>query len=543
MPMTQDQKAKVFRTPSSPAEELTHRFLAALYQKDIPKARELYQTVSDLAQAQNLSEIDEKHLRQIQVAVRQILTKEEACPINSQHDKVQNLLRDRARQAEPQYLDYETWEKRLDLHPWQLDLIFKTAVTFQLTSGCSNFCRRCNEWALPRPRAHFTKDAALTIIQKLLEQGNTDLALYGGSDPLDWEDGEYSLEDLLKEADTLPGPTPCFSLLTKIPRGRETRLKSLVRNGVELAVSLTNRNRDRIEKLEKELGQRLTKQHATADLLIPACLDEDFQTIKPSITDAYGTEISLDGAFIIIPTFTSALYPFGHKKIPITKDTPWFPVKKLGRPALLQDYFKPLQVMGKGGRSYYLDHLLDVQVENILLDNGEYDLTPPGMRSIKEYFEIFDEKARLKRRSMTVSVMRRLKKEYLGDATFAEINPETRAAYLEQILAHLDFCRKDVVEESRQYAADYFRKSVLSYISDPASEIKQTALKTLILNEFIKLKKNLDLCKQEEGPAWILFRSSLLELLWVESEASPMPSAETAARVVYSTELDRFIPA
>ncbi len=68
----------------------------------------------------------------------------------------------------------------------------------------------------------------------------------------------------------------------------------------------------------------------------------------------------------------------GHKKLPVTRKTSVFPKKKIGRQALLVDYFKPLEVVGEPNTRFHLSRLLDVQVENILLDNGSMDLSPRG---------------------------------------------------------------------------------------------------------------------------------------------------------------------
>ncbi len=400
-------------------------------------------------------ETEEKFLRQILVACKRFNRTTLA-----EYKQLHTLLRDKTRLKSPVYLDHSVWETRLDLACWQMEAVFRHAIIFQLTSGCSNYCRRCNEWALPNIRGHFTRDAVLKMAGKLLALGNDDPSLYGGSDPLDWLDPPYDLSHILDRLGV-----PCrFSLLTKIPKGRQALARHLAETKIPISVSLTDRNRQRIEALEAEMGQAFTKQHATSDLLIPACLDEDFTTVKASITDSYGTEISMDGAFIIIPTFTSALHPFGHKKIPVTRETRFFPVKKLGRPALLVDYFKPLEVEGPQGR-FHLETLLDVQVENILLDNGDYDLTPPGMRSVKEYFEIFDNKARDKRKQMTPSVVRRLKKAHLADRpSFQSLSPDQKNLYKGKIQAHLDFTRPCHVLSARVSAASFFLAAILAYV-------------------------------------------------------------------------------
>jgi hypothetical protein len=539
-------KARFFiPTPTCSMEDLKHKVLAALYQKDSPRILRGCTAVLAAARTKKMGENDEKHLRQIQVAVRKIYMDapaNTACQnlpprLKKIYAALQSLLRDRARQGSPGALDYETWQESAALDQWQQRGVFQTAITFQLTSGCSNFCRRCNEWALPRVRAHFTLGAASTIMAKLVAAGNRDLALYGGSDPLDWEDGHHSLGDLLARADARAD----FSLLTKVPRGRQALLKTLVRQGVDIAVSLTNRNRTRIQRIEAELGQTLTKQHATPDLLIPACLDEDFHSVKPSITDSYGSEISLDGACIIIPTFTSALHPFGHKKIPVTSQTPWFPVKKLGRPALLQDYFKPLQVMGKDQRVFTLPRLLDVQVENILLDNGRQDLTPPGMRSVKEYFEVFDQAPRLQRKAMTLSVMRRLKRS--RQKSYADMIESEKQEYRNKIAAHLDFTRRDRVLEARTCSAAFFLAAAQDYLL--ANPVKAAIIAALTRQEADTLGHlpDIPLARAFADPsqdAWHLFRQQILVLIHAPHRASA-PEFTESRPTRYDSDRDLFV--
>jgi len=537
------------QTSVTQMEWLKHKLFAALYANDSGRLLRCYFALYEKAKAKGLTETDEKYLRQVQEGVKKICFRpgdlnrknRAPAPLNDIYNSLQALMRDRARRSDLFSLDYNTWKEAAALETWQADLVFQTAITFQLTSGCANFCRRCNEWALPRVRGHFDREAAETILQKLLAQGNRDLALYGGSDPLDWEDGSATLIDLLN---AFPEKSE-FSLLTKIPKGKEPRLSAIIGQGIDIAVSLTNRNRGRIEALENRLGLRFTKQHATPDLLIAACLDEDFATVKPSITDSYGTEISPDGVCIIIPTFTSALYPFGHKKIPVTKATAWFPVKRIGRMALLQDYFKPLQVIGQEGRSFYLSLLLDVQVENILLDNGDYNLTPPGMRSVKEYFEVFDEAARLKRRANTLSVMKRLKKDGLNQTSYRDLSQSQKTAYRKKISAHLEFTRKDKVLEARRCAAVFFLAAAMDYIR--ANPIKREIIAFLTRQEF-EAKQEIrtfhdDFIRDYLDPdtdAWQLFRTQVLSLVH-EGTHTIVADFIASCPAVFDPELDLFV--
>jgi hypothetical protein len=472
-----------------PLETLKNRFLAAIYQQDPQKTRTAFLMILEAAQ-QGLpapGETCEKLLRQIQAAFlrfKPFVTSRQVgltAPFQALKTLLADVVKSRCRSV--YHVSYTDWHARVDLMPWQMDLLFKNAITVQLTSGCSHFCRRCNEWALPGIRSHFSYDAAAQIIEQLLVQRNTDTALYGASDPLDWQDGTHTLADLLAPL----GSAACFSLLTKVPRAGQEVLQTLVHRNIALSVSVTDANRDRITALEKQTGTKLAKQHDSDDLLIPAGLDEDFITVKSSITDAYGTEITPEGAFIIIPTFTCALHPMGHKKLPVTRKTAVFPVKRIGRQALLKDYFKPLEVVGKKNTPFHLSKLLGVQVETLLLDNGSMDLSPPGMRNLKEYFTIFQESARAQRKHMTRSIVQGLKKQFFPHGRYHDLTHEQQRLYRQKIGAHLDFCNKKIVEQSRICAMSFFLRAARDYLAE--QEDKKTIIAHLIKPEADRLSQ------------------------------------------------------
>lgn len=542
-----------FAGPDPFFEEQKNAFLAAVYDKDGPGAETAYDKILKAAGTAVLKESEEKTLRQVQVAFkrfRPFLVSQCSPQISDKFARLQSLIRNQTRSARIHLLDYPVWEKNLDLDPWQMDLVFANAITFQMTSGCSNYCRRCNEWALPRVRAHFSHDGVQTLLKKLLQQHNFDLALYGASDPLDWEAPPHDLADILSPLD----PSPHFSLVTKIPRGKENLLKRLLKDKISLSVSLTDRNRSRIQALETALGNPLTKQHATKDLLIPAGLDEDFCTVKPSITDGYGTEITPEGAWIIIPTFTSSLHPLGHKKLPITRKTTLFPIKKLGRQALLVDYFKPLEVMGEDRKPFYLKHLLDVQVESILLDNGTDELVPPGMRSLKEYFSIFEDGPRLQRKAMTRSVMVRLKNRFLAQTRYKALAPHKKKKYRKKIAAHLSFCHAKPTAESRVCAASFFLAAVTAYLA--RQPVKRSIIAFLIQSEALDLEQkygqilvredpvslfNSALLESSPDAAWNIFRYCAVSRVMGQYEKEIDPFI-TAFPSQYDSVADRFVP-
>ncbi|MCG8553648.1 MAG: hypothetical protein MI799_24860 [Desulfobacterales bacterium] len=532
-------------TSDAPVEALKNKILTALFSNNTHRLKGLLEQANDTAKDPELGETDEKYLRQALTALVKYKPLINDHPtLNKQAAQLKNLLADKVRQADPGHMTYEHWENQLDIAPWQRPCIFSEAITFQMTSGCSNFCRRCNEWALPKVRNHFSYDAVNTFMDTFLAHGNTDLALYGGSDPLDWCDDSRDITHVLSRL----GETCNFSLLTKIPKGKGNLAKALTKAGIPMSVSLTGRNRDRIFGLEQQMGHAFTKQHATADLLIPAGLDEDFSTVKPSITDSYGTEISPDGCFVIIPAFTSALHPFGHKKIRITSKTTFIPRKKIGRPALLVDYFKPLEVVTEQGNSI-LPWLLDVQAENILFDNGRDELTPPGMRSIREYFDIFSDKARLKRKSLIPSVVKRIKAKYLNTHSLHDLCPLKKNAMKNEILDHVRFTRKDVVAQARTCSISFFLAAICAYVQH--QPVKCKIIRHLTLQEFKQLKKEIrnpdldPIAQTLENPGfdpWPLFRYYALGLV----HHGPIKQVEQfiqACPAVFHPEKDRFIPA
>ena len=471
--MMMPQNKYHIQTNDSFLENSKNELLLALYEKKYHKAHGVFNNIiQHIKSIVSLNENSEKLLNQIHSIVKKFSPDipDHLCPkIKNDNRILKNYILSSIKHSGKNiaYIDCQTWEQKLGLTKTQTNLIYKTAMTFQLTVGCSNFCRRCNEWALPRTRSHFSFNAIQKILHFMEAQQNDEISLYGASDPLDWEGKETScngkgktISDILEFLENL---NLQYSILTKVPKGKESLLKNLLKSNANISISITAKNKIRIRKIEHAIGQSISRQHDLEELLIPARLDEDFTSIKPSITDGYGTEITPDGAFIIIPTFTSALHPFGHKKIAITLETNFFPIKKTGRDALLVDYFKPLKGYNLKNETQYLDYLLDVQVESIILDNGSEKLTPPGMRSLKEYLEIFEEKPRLQRKKMTRSVIKRLKKQFVSDTNFKNMPVDKKALYLKKINTHINLCKTDKCQTFNLAAISFFLKAVSDY--------------------------------------------------------------------------------
>ncbi len=436
-----------------------------------------------------LSEIDRKALNQINLILGKfckIIGLNSNGKIDSAIKAIKKYTIDMVRYQvkNPVYVDYETWQKAVGLSDSVLDVMFANVSSLQLSVGCSNFCKRCNEWALPGVRMHFTFDAAIKLITRIFQTGNNEFSLYSASDPLDWRHGAKNIADIIKVMKNR-GYECRFGLLTKIPKGSGRVLEDLISMNCDFAISVTNRNRNRIKRFEKRLGTQFCVQHDTDDLLIPAGLDEDFITIKSSITDNYGVEITPEGASIIIPAFTSALNPTGQRRIPVTSETGFFLKKKVGMDALPVEYFKPLDAVDLRGKPLLLRSLIDPQIENIMLDRGLYGrCTPTGMMNLEEYFMTFEKNAVSARKNAIKAVACRLKNEIFNRQGMDKYsNPEPALPEYKQLPAYktsrpllwqkfrdklgayIDFCIPDKVMEYKKYTFSFFLEAIVNYIS------------------------------------------------------------------------------
>ncbi len=392
------------------------------------------------------------------------------------HGFLKNFLKTRAKEEieKQPCIDYDTWKNSLGIDDKALKILFSTTMNFQLTTGCSNYCRRCNEWALPGVRKKFSFDAIIKIAENLGKYGNGKYALYSASDPLDWSHNGKDISHLMeafKQKDIFFD----FGLLTKVPRQKELVFKKILKQKIDVSVSITGLNRKRIERIEKQLSCEIEKQHDTDDLLIPAGRDENFSTIKSSITDSYGTEITPDGAFLVIPTFTSALNPTGQKRIPVGRDTKFFIEKMVGSEGLRFDYFQHLNVIDCTGEKQTLEYLLGPQIENLLLDNGNYAATPPGMISLKEYFETFKPHAVEKRKAMFKVVKKRLGAQFPHEQ------------YLEKIRKYENLCSQEYMDEKIQQVFIYFLNSIKKYLKE--QKTKRIIIRHLRRKEMARAEK------------------------------------------------------
>jgi len=451
-------------------------FLASIYGEDFSRTERIYKDIlNKMVSAGELSEVDQKAIRQIQHAFkifRKPVTENLDEGINHIYENVRKILTGaaRAQVRHVTYIGYDTWYKKIGLRKEQFQAMLSTVSTLQMTVGCSVHCRRCNEWALPGPRKHFSFDAVTRLIKELFDSGNSEFALYGASDPLDWKHGEKSIIHILAFM-SAHGYQTRYGLLTKVPRNSEKKVEILLNTGADIGFSITEKNRQKVIALEKLIGKPIETQHDFKELLIPAGLDEDFSSIKSSITDNYGTEITPEGASIIIPTFTSALNPTGQRRIPVTADTNFFLKKKVGRDALPVEYFKPLEAIDLQGQNFTLDTLFEAQIENIFLDNGLEDLVPPGMMNLHEYFRTYEPDAVRRRKTLFPTVARGLRKEILLQAPHKRGTGKNQYQQFKRAVRdyHLTTSMETVIRFKKN-AFSYYLSSIVQYLKKHPTE-------------------------------------------------------------------------
>lgn len=498
-----------------------------------------------------LTENDQKALRQT-LRFLQTFYKNKAIPSRIQEKRrtLATVLRTIVRNEteKPDRIDYPTWSQKTGLTKKQAAVLFQTTTVFQLSAGCSHFCRRCNEWALPGVRCHFSFEAIRTILSHMIDQGNRNCILYGASDPLDWCEKDKTIADIIqwqREADY----KPTFGLLTKLPLGKAPLLADLIQSGADISVSITAKNRARITAFMNNTGHTPGIQHDSDDLLIPAGLDEDFVSVKPSITDSYGSEITPDGAFLVIPAFTSILNLTGQYRIPLNRDSRFFLEQKTGRQALPVEYFKPFQAIDISGKHFRLTRLLDVQVENIILDNGDEALTPPGMMSLEEFFSTFDKTAVERRKKMLPSIISDFKSKYFYEQKYKTASPQLRERYRSALSACILATRIDKSSILKLSAAAFFLSAIREYID--AYPEKRTIINHLKTKERIRLQENHHDLFYTTDTESILTGSSpgffqgfqILALrLLINPEDKAIETFLIRYDSVYDTETDLFLP-
>ncbi len=456
-------------------EIMKYEILSSVYHKRFNKIEKAASDILkelEIRPSGSLSEMDQKSLNQINLIFKKfdkiigLNCSENFYLIKTKIKKhMVNLVRNQVKK--PVFINYETWRKSIGLSEAGFRVMLANVSSVQLSVGCSNFCRRCNEWALPGVRKHFTFDAAVDIITQIFQTGNNEFSLYSASDPLDFRHKGRDITDIIKIISD-NGYVSKFGLLTKIPKGSEKILDNLLKINGDFAVSITDKNRKRVKVLEEKSGKKFNIQHDTGELLIPAGMDEDFTTIKSSIIDNLGVEITPEGASIIVPTFTSALNLTGQKRIPVNHRTNFFLKKQVGMDGLAIEYFKPFTAVNFKNKEFTLNRLLFPQIENIILDSGTDDrCVPPGMTGLKEYFTTFEKKAVAARKKMVPVIIKRLKKESFNHQNQKHNKGEYKRAkkkFKEKCNDYLDFCRPEKLLEFKKFTFSFFLKSIMDYI-------------------------------------------------------------------------------
>ena len=449
-----------------------NEFLASIYTENFEASENIYREILKRIEAtEEFCEVDQKAINQVQHIFRTF--RDQLTANCSQHmmalfEQLRRAIAKvvRVQVKNPGTVEYDPWRENLGLSEDRFRTMLKTVATLQISVGCSICCRRCNEWALPGPRKHFSFDAATRLIKELFQAGNSEFALYCASDPLDWKCGDKNMVDILGFMSD-HGFKPRYGLLTKVPRGSEHAIEKLLRKGEDIGFSITDRNRLKIERIKRTVNKELDVQHDFDDLLIPAGLDEDFESIKSSITDSYGCEITPEGACLVVPTFTSALNLTGQCRLPVTAHTDLFLNKKVGRDALPVEYFKPLELLDSKGQTVRAGGLLEAQIENIMLDNGSEELTPPGMMNMREYFKTYEPDAVKRRKSLLPAVSRGL----LNDIVFQGRRKEgwrkkSYAHFRQQVRDYFDTCRMTTVSIYKKNAFSFYLKSIADYLKN-----------------------------------------------------------------------------
>ncbi len=454
-------------------ERKRKQLLAALYRRDYSAAIQIYEAVWTHMHARTeLSEADQKTVNQTQQVYRafkhEITADLEIRMADIYHHirkKMADIVRNQVRQ--PSYVTFDQWAENLGLNEQQVAVMLRTVSSLQITIGCSNCCRRCNEWALPFVRKHFDYEAVIRFLDDLFQNGNTAFTLYNASDPLEWQDKENTIADIMQVM-TAKKYIPKFGLLTKIPKKTERIAETLLKEGRDIGVSITPKNRFKIAAIEKRTGKKFEVQHDVDQLEIPAGRDEDFSAVKSSITDNYGTEITPEGAFVIIPTFTSALNPTGQYRLPVSSETTFFIEKKAGYDAWSVAYFKPLTAVDVSGKPYPLETLLEPQIQNILQDSGSEDATPPGMMTLAEFFKTFEPPAVKRRKALLPSIVKEFHQTIIG-AGKGNI-AQQRKQFRTLIKQYIAFCRMERVNQFKIYAFSYFLNAITAYLKHHPAE-------------------------------------------------------------------------
>ena len=143
--MTKQKKTYSIQTTDSFLEQKKNELLSAIYDGRHQAVEQIYHGILNYIETHsNFNENTEKLLNQIQTIIKKFypdLERISSIKIRESHIRLKTIILNSIKQSSDNihYVDFQTWETKLGLSDLQKDLVFKTAMTFQLTKGCSNF--------------------------------------------------------------------------------------------------------------------------------------------------------------------------------------------------------------------------------------------------------------------------------------------------------------------------------------------------------------------------------------------------------------------
>jgi hypothetical protein len=112
-----------------------------------------------------------------------------------------------------------------------------------------------------------------------------------------------------------------------------------------------------------------------------------------------------------------------------------------------------------------LERLIEAQIENILLDNGSEELTPPGMMTMKEYFRTYEPDAVKRRKMLLPAVAKGLRKEILVQEKYKENSRQERLNdFKQRVRDYSESCQMQNVIRYKKNAFSYYLRSITGYL-------------------------------------------------------------------------------
>ncbi len=171
------------------------------------------------------------------------------------------------------------------------------------------------------------------------------------------------------------------------------------------------------------------------------------------------------------------------------------------------------------------------------------------MRSLKEYFSIFEDIPRRQRKKMIPSVIARLKKEGLPKEGYGALAADRKQLYRERLKAHLEFCSRSVVAESKRCALSFFLAAVASFVERHPVKMRiiafllreETAMLQKIYGPLAARKPLVSQFSHSQDNPWELFRFYSTSLL-IGRQGKSISDFTTSCPSKYDALADRFIP-